>query len=75
MIPSLAQPVIRTPVERMFQAEEIIRAMRRRIIDPKRAASADEARVAIDTAIAELVAARAEINAGHLTRAADRVAS
>ena len=75
MIPSIRQPVIRTPVERMLQAEELIRAMRRRIIDPRRAAAAEEAVVAIDNAIAELVAARAEINAGHLVRAADRVAS
>ena len=74
MIPSLAQPVIRTPVDRMLQAEEIIRAMRRRIIDPKRNSSPDEALVAINKAIAELVAARTEINAGNLVRAADRVA-
>lgn len=75
MIPSSAQPVIRPAVDRMLQAEEIIRAMRRKIIAPKQATQADEALVAIDNAIAELVAARAEINAGHLTRAADRVAS
>ena len=75
MIPSSAQPVIRPAVDRMLQAEEIIRAMRRKIIAPKQSTGADEALVAIDNAIAELVAARAEINAGHLTRAADRVAS
>lgn len=75
MIPSSAQPVIRPAVDRMLQAEEIIRAMRRKIIAPKQATHADEALVAIDNAIAELMAARAEINAGHLTRAADRVAS
>ncbi|ORE98681.1 hypothetical protein [Aurantimonas sp. 22II-16-19i] len=75
MIPSSAQPVIRPAVDRMLQAEEIIRAMRRKIIAPKQATQADEALVAIDNAIAELVAARVEIKAGHLTRAADRVAS
>ncbi|WP_167591805.1 hypothetical protein [Jiella endophytica] len=49
--------------------------MRRLIIGGRRDVGSDEASTAIDAAIAELIAARAEINAGNLKRASERVAS